>query len=99
MAEVFVGNGKPNESSQESLGTEGTDEDDEDLLKEDISNWDVFDDYHKFQERDKILRERQKLIAKEEVQQVELQKMQEVETRHFRKYEVEIDRLENKLKI
>lgn len=34
------------ESSEGSLGTEEDDEDD--LLKEDIDGWDVFDDFHKF---------------------------------------------------
>jgi hypothetical protein len=41
---------KLTESSEGSLG--GPDEDDDDLLKEDISTWDVFDDYHKFQLRE-----------------------------------------------
>ena len=41
---------KLTESSDGSLGTENDDEDD--LLKEDITNWDVFDDYHKFQLRE-----------------------------------------------
>ena len=39
-------------TSSEGTNSLGTEEDDDDLLKEDISNWDVFDDYHKFQLRD-----------------------------------------------
>ena len=48
-------------SSEGTLGTEEDDEDD--LLKEDMENWDVFDDYHKFQDREKKIKERKKLIA------------------------------------
>jgi hypothetical protein len=35
-----------------SHGTNNEEEDDDDLLKEDVSNWDVFDDYYKFQLRE-----------------------------------------------
>lgn len=38
--------------TESSEGTHGTEEDEDDLLNEDIQNWDVFDDYHKFQLRD-----------------------------------------------
>jgi hypothetical protein len=34
--------------SSDGAGSLGTEEDDDDLLKEDTDNWDVFDDYHKF---------------------------------------------------
>ena len=45
------------ESSSESqgnyIGSLGTDEDeDDDLLKDPPSNWDIFDDYHKFVQMD-----------------------------------------------
>lgn len=36
---------KLSEFSEGSMGTEG---DEEDLLEEDTSGWDVFDDFHKF---------------------------------------------------
>jgi hypothetical protein len=41
-------------------GSLGTEEDEDDLLKEDIEQWDVFDDFHKFQARDKKLKELKK---------------------------------------
>ena len=43
-----------------SLGTDGNDDDDDDLLKEDTSNWDVFDDYNKFEMRDQKLKEKKR---------------------------------------
>lgn len=52
------------ESSEGSLGTEEDDEDD--LLKEDISNWDVFDDYHKFKLREQKLKEKKRKQVQEE---------------------------------
>lgn len=43
------------------LGSLGTDEDDDDLLKEDPpSNWDIFDDYHKFERMDQKIKEKRK---------------------------------------
>ena len=46
--------------SSDGLPTSRTDEeeDDDDLLKEDINNWDIFDDHHKFQLREQKLREK-----------------------------------------
>lgn len=44
-----------------SLGTEEDDEDD--LLKEDISNWDVFDDFHKFQLREQKMKDKRRREA------------------------------------
>jgi hypothetical protein len=49
--------------TESSEGTLGTEEDEDDLLKEDISNWDVFDDFHKFQLRDQKLKEKKKREA------------------------------------
>jgi hypothetical protein len=46
-----------------SHGTNNEEEDDDDLLKEDVSNWDVFDDYHKFQLREQKLKEKRKKEA------------------------------------
>jgi hypothetical protein len=34
--------------TESSDGTLGTEEDEDDLLKDDVQGWDVFDDYHKF---------------------------------------------------
>jgi hypothetical protein len=33
-------------------------EDDDEILKEDISDWDVFDDFHKFQLREQKLKDK-----------------------------------------
>jgi hypothetical protein len=39
------------------------DEDDDEILKEDISDWDVFDDFHKFQLREQKLKEKHRKQA------------------------------------
>lgn len=73
---------KMTENNSSDGGTQGTEEDDEDdLLKEEeeMGNWDVFDDYHKFQNREKKLRERKKLIVQQQKKQIELQKIEEIE--------------------
>jgi hypothetical protein len=50
-------------TSSEGTNSLGTEEDEDDLLREDISNWDVFDDFHKFQMRDLKLKEKKKRDA------------------------------------
>lgn len=46
--------------TESSEGTLGTEEDEDDLLKEDIESWDVFDDFHKFQQREQKIKERKR---------------------------------------
>ncbi len=49
-----------------SLGTDEDIDDDDDLLKEEApSNWDIFDDFHKFDKLDQKLKEKKKQSAKE----------------------------------
>lgn len=63
---------KQGTTSSEGTNSLGTEEDEDDLLKEDIAGWDVFDDYHKFQLRDKMLKEKKKKEAQKEKLVVEL---------------------------
>jgi hypothetical protein len=45
------------------LGTE-----DDDLLREDVNTWDIFNDYSKFKMRDELIRERKKKSARKEIE-------------------------------
>lgn len=86
-------------TSSEGNNSLGTEEDEDDLLKEDISGWDVFDDYHKFQLRDKMLKEKKKREAQKEKQVVELQKLEENKKEEAKYLEKDIEKLEAKLKV
>ena len=48
------------------MGSLGTEDDEDDLLQEDTSSWDVFDDYNKFKLRDEKLKEKKRRLAIEE---------------------------------
>lgn len=52
------------ESSEDFSGEE------DDLLKEDVEQWDIFDDWQKFQQRDELLRSRKRQQAQEEKKKV-----------------------------
>ena len=60
------------EGTSNSHGTNGDENDEDDLLREDISTWDVFDDYHKFQLREMKLKEKRKKEAQRQRQQIEM---------------------------
>lgn len=65
--------------TQASNVTHEADEEYEDqILSEDISDWDVFDDYHKFQLREQKLKEKMKKQAQEEKKQIEKQRIEEI---------------------
>jgi hypothetical protein len=85
--------------TESSDGTLGTEEDEDDLLKDDIESWDVFDDYHKFQQRQEKIKERKKQIAQEERMAIQLQKTQEIEMAQTKSLERELSELEAKIRV
>ncbi len=84
--------------TESSDGTLGTEEDEDDLLKEDIQSWDVFDDYHKFQIREQKIKDRKRQIANQERMVLQRQRTEEIEMSQTQNLEKDIADLETKLK-
>ncbi len=82
------------ESSENSNNIE---EDIDDLLAQDPSQWDIFDDYHKFELREQKLKELKRLEAAKEMQIIQEQKQVEVQKVENKQTEADLRALKNKI--
>jgi hypothetical protein len=85
------------------MGSLGTDEEEDDyddlLMKDPPSGWDIFDDYHKFEQMELKRKEKRKESAREEMKILEMKKLQVMEQEEQKDLEKDILSLENKLKV
>jgi len=59
---------KTTDGSDSILGEE---DDEEDLLKEDVEQWDIFEDHHKFVKREQQLKKKKRKEAKQELDAIQ----------------------------
>jgi len=81
------------------MGSLNTDEDeDDDLLKETPNNWDIFDDYQKFEIIEEKRKQKKLLSAREEMKALQKQKDEQKLKEEEKGLEMDLLKVENKLK-
>ncbi len=74
------------------------DDDDDDLLQQDPTQWDIFDDYHKFEKREQKIKEMRRKEAAKELQIIQEQKQIEVQLEVKNHTEEDLIKLQNRIK-